>query len=806
MSLRTPAIKKILLILGLFVLTLLYFHDVLTGKILLVERDLSTFFYPFRFIWIETVSQGHFPFWNPYIKCGVPLFASIQPGVLYPFSLSYLFLPLDLAFNWTIIFHFFLAAAFTYMLMRELGASLQGALAATLAFVFSGYLISVHNVLNTLISVSWYPLVIFCGCRVIRTGLFRWAAAAGVSLCCMFLGGGIEIVLLTLASLLFLFLYPKILPLKEPEDIPNQQRRLLYLGLILLIFLGLSMVQFLPFLELYKQSHRYGGVTLKEATLWSLAPKDLIYFLLPSIYGPTAIQDQYWKLQNYLKSIYVGPVVLYLAGIYFFRHGKRVLALLAAMALTLLFALGAYTPLYPFFHKYFPLFSTLRYPVKFLFLFVFYLSVAAGLGLDVLRKRFRKIHHPPYWCQGLLVALVLIMATLFWFARLYPEQIYVLTQQWDLTFLEPAFLPLVLHNFNRMLVVAVLLLLVIFFGLRHKLVRLGSPLLLMLLALDLFLGNRGYALKLDAARFHAENDIVRTLSADPDLFRFHVLPEVKEFQVSPKSYAVEHQILKEILAMDLMMEHHLFDIDGYNIPMQTRYENLRSLIFSKPLASIRPLLDLLNVKYVLTNKPLELEGLSWLLDGVGTSKLYENHHSLPRAFLVKQFQVINSDQEFADAFRELTFDPRTTILLDEEPTRFLELKKTPIISKLKSTVRVITYENNRVVLDVTTPAAALLFMSEAYYPGWQAYVDGRLEKILRANYVFRAIPLGPGSHKVEVVMAPLSFKIGLAVSGLTIVLLFTGWVFLIIRKRRAWSISSRSQNSESRIQEKTNQD
>ncbi|MCG6982510.1 MAG: YfhO family protein [Deltaproteobacteria bacterium] len=806
MSLRTPAIKKILLILGLFVLTLLYFHDVLTGKVLLVERDLATFFYPYRFIWVETVRQGHFPFWNPYIKCGVPLFASIQPGVLYPFSLLYLFLPLDLAFNWTIIFHFFLAGVFTYCLMRELGASLQGALAAALAFVFSGYLISVHNVLNTLLSVSWYPLVMLCGCRMIRTGLFRWIIASGVSLCCMFLGGGIEIVLLTLASLLFLCLYPKILPLDEPEKFPNLQRRLVYLGLVFLIFFGLSMVQILPFLELYKQSHRYGGVTLKEATLWSLAPKDLIYFLLPSLYGPTANPDQYWKLQNYLKTIYVGPVVLCLGGIYFFRQGKRGLALLAAMALTLLFALGSYTPLYPFFYKYFPLFSTLRYPVKFLFLFVFYLCVAAGLGLDVLRNRFSKMRHPPYWCQGLLVAAVLIMATIYWFARFHPEQIFVLTQKWDLNFLNSSFFPLVLHNFNRMLVVTVLLLFVFFFGLRHKLVRLGSPLLLMLLALDLFLGNRGYALKLDAASFHAENNIIRTLKADPDLFRFYVLPEVKELQLPPKSYAEDYQMRKEILDVDLMMEYHLFDIYGYNIPVQRRYENLRSLVFSKPLTSIRPLLDLLNVKYVLTDKPVELEGLSWLLDGPATSRLYENKYYLPRAFLVEQFQVIKTDQEFANAFRELTFDPRTTILLEEEPTRFLELKKAPIIPKLKSTVSVITYENNRIALGVTTPAAALLFMSEAYYPGWKAYVDGRPEEILRANYTFRAIPLGPGTHRVEMVMEPLSFKIGLTVTVVTMALLFAGWVFEIIRKRRAWSISLRSQNSESSIQEKTNQD
>jgi hypothetical protein len=767
--------KKILVPLGLFVLTLLYFHEILTAKVLLVERDLATFFYPFRFIWVETARQGHFPFWNPYLKCGVPLFATIQPGVLYPLSLPYLFLPLDLAFNWTIVFHFFLAGAFTYGLMRELGASPQGALAAALAFLFSGYLISVHNVLNTLLSVSWYPLVMWCGCRMVRTGLIRWAVAAGVSLCCMFLGGGMEIVLLTLASLLLLCLYPRVLPLKDEENGPTLQRRLISLGLTLVIFMGLAMVQILPFLELYKQSHRYGGMSLGEATLWSLAPRDLIYFLLPSLYGPTATPDHYWKLQNYLKTLYVGPVVLCMAGFYFVRQGKRGLALLAAMGLALVFAFGGHTPLYPLFHKYFPLFSTLRYPVKFLFLFVFYLCLAAGLGLDVLRNRFSKNRHPPYWCQGLLIAVVVVVAALFWFARLNPEQVRELTQQWGLTFLKPAHLPLVLHNFNRMLVVSVLALMVIFFGLRHRLTRLGGPLLLILLALDLFLGNRGYALKLDAATFHADNTIIRTLRADPDLFRLHVLPEARELKIPVESYAEAYQIRKKFLGLDLMMEHHLFDIDGYNIPIQPRYENLLSLIRNKPLASIRPLLDMLNVKYVLAAEPLDLPGFSWIADGAGTSKLYENHHSLPRAFLVKQFQVLNSDQEFAKAFHELTFDPRTTILLEEAPTRFLELIKEPAVPNLDSAVRVLSYENNRIVLEVDTPEAAFLFMIEAYYPGWQAYVDGKREEILRANYVFRAIPLGPGSHRVEVVFEPLSFKIGLSLSLLTVFLLLLAW-------------------------------
>ncbi len=308
--------------------------------------------------------------------------------------------------------------------------------------------------------------------------------------------------------------------------------------------------------------------------------------------------------------------------------------------------------------------------------------------------------------------------------------------------------------------------------------------LIILLVLDLFLGNRGYALKLDATTFHADNTIIRTLRADPDLFRFHVIPQARELKIPAESYAEAYQVRKTFLGIDLMMEHHLFDINGYNVPVQPRYENLLSLIFSKPLASIRPLLDLLNVKYVLTDKAIELEGLTWLLDGPGTSKLYENHHSLPRAFLVKQFQVLNSEQEFAKAFHELTFDPRTTILLEEAPTRFLELKEEPTVANVESAVRMLTYENNRMVLEVDTPEAAFLFMSEAYYPGWQAYVDGKQEEIVRANYVFRAIPLAPGVHRVEVVFEPLSFKIGLSLSLLTVFLLLLAW-YISTRRRRS---------------------
>jgi uncharacterized membrane protein YfhO len=67
-------------------------------------------------------------------------------------------------------------------------------------------------------------------------------------------------------------------------------------------------------------------------------------------------------------------------------------------------------------------------------------------------------------------------------------------------------------------------------------------------------------------------------------------------------------------------------------------------------------------------------------------------------------------------------------------------------------------------------------LSEAYYPGWQAWVDGRETNIVEANQLFSAIEVPAGEHEVKFVYSPLSLKIGAGISLLTIfVLLGLGW-------------------------------
>ena len=232
------------------------------------------------------------------------------------------------------------------------------------------------------------------------------------------------------------------------------------------------------------------------------------------------------------------------------------------------------------------------------------------------------------------------------------------------------------------------------------------------------------------------------------------------------------------------MEHHLFDIDGYSVPLQSRFERFISILRNRPVQPPVPaLLNMVNVKYVLAEGPIDLPGYMWIRDGPENDKLYKNENFLPRAFLIGKYRVLKSDREFAELFLDPGFDPQKTLLLEKEPERYLALKRQPDAFQLQPAVKVATYEHNRMILEVNTPEAAFLFMSEAYYPGWTAYVNGQEEEILRANYVFRAIPVGPGTHRVELVMQPRSFRLGLVLSLLTIMLLLAGWAFSTIRNR-----------------------
>src|SRR5208283_6010295 len=142
----------------LFALALINFHPVLSARLILIERDLSTYFLPPRFLWVKLARSFTFPFWNPHNYSGIPLLATLQPGVLYPPHVLYLIVPFPVALDCLIMAHYFFCGLTTYLLLRHFDASPKAGFAGAATFMLSGYLLSLVSLPTHLFAVSWFPL------------------------------------------------------------------------------------------------------------------------------------------------------------------------------------------------------------------------------------------------------------------------------------------------------------------------------------------------------------------------------------------------------------------------------------------------------------------------------------------------------------------------------------------------------------------------------------------------------------------------------------------------------------------------
>jgi hypothetical protein len=189
---------------------------------------------------------------------------------------------------------------------------------------------------------------------------------------------------------------------------------------------------------------------------------------------------------------------------------------------------------------------------------------------------------------------------------------------------------------------------------------------------------------------------------------------------------------------------------------------------STPLSGIRPLLS---------------GSTSWRpLCATLHTTVYENTAALPRAWLVRRVRSL-SETDALSAVRGgrlpdgTAFQPRRVALVAEGP----DVDYGP----LDPEARVALSEGSPNGLTATTHSRtpAFLVMADAHYPGWRARVDGKPAPIVRADHVLRGLPLAAGDHRVELEYRPRSFGLGMAVSGLALLILaFAGRR----ARRRTW--------------------
>ncbi|MEO8167937.1 MAG: YfhO family protein, partial [bacterium] len=184
-----------------------------------------------------------------------------------------------------------------------------------------------------------------------------------------------------------------------------------------------------------------------------------------------------------------------------------------------------------------------------------------------------------------------------------------------------------------------------------------------------------------------------------------------------------------------------------------------------PVAVEREQFDLLNIKYM-TVTDSQRQGLQLAL----------NPTYLPRAIMMPALHVARTEQEITDSLRSPTFDYRTVAIIEKEPPFPLSPQAAPG----KATIT--EYKNNSISLSTASEGNGFLMLSEIFYPGWNAYIDGSEVEVYRTDYCLRGVFVPAGNHTIVFRFESAPFAKGACATLATLLVCIGGIVYPRFRK------------------------
>lgn len=730
----------------LFFLLLIFFAPILfLGKTFigsgLIYSDLMTLNYPLKHLLAQSLKEGSLPFWTSLIGNGTPILSESQIGAIYPLHLLlFRFLPTLAAFNLNLFLHFLLAAFGTYLFCRvSFKLSWPASLLAALSFSLSGFMITRIHQTNIVLVVSWLPLIFLLIERMVTKQKIFLAFLLGLAFAFQILAGYFEMFYYTLlAGGLFLIL----LILLQKDRL----RPILYLLLSLALAIGLCAPQILSTWEMTQYSVRGEGLALEAAStdIWPLRTFSL--FLNPRAYDIYQPNPDYQPNDPTTVSVhdlygYIGflPLLLALSAIFTLFRKKMVFVLMALLAFALLFSLGRSTQVFAIFWKVVPGLKFFRFPTKWLVFIEFTLALLAAFGFDF------------FWDKVKKKPVAFILA--------------------------------------------------------------GGVVLIVFL--DLFFSNRPLQPTLKASFWFCQPPVVATIKEGLEEGNFRLYSH----GTNNLDYATvkDFKLQKEFLNILPPNTNILFDApsnrEWYTLFLARQHQLTRLKTTLDPQSGILRLppqmkksLDLQGVKYLLSDLPFEDSDLTLLEDfplrkqvfhyaymtlggsmrtvkiPVEKTYVYKNQSVLPRALWVPQARLMEgkNDEEILAAVLSEDFDPQKEVLLEEK----MESGEWSASWRMENgnhqgKAEIKSYKEQLVEIVTNADAPGFLVLSDTYYPGWKAMVDGKETKIYRANFTFRAVEVPVGQHLVKFIFEPTYWKLGVWVSISTLVLTLVGLVFAI---------------------------
>jgi hypothetical protein len=703
--------------------------------------------YAFREFAAASLKAGQgFPEWNPYQFGGMPYIAAMHGDIFYPTFLLRMVMPTDMAMTWEFVIHLWLAGMMTYLFLRASGVGFGGALVGGLAYLMCGPIASYaspgHD--GKLFLGALFPLVLLLLHKGIRERRqWAWGALAVV----------IGLAVLTPHPQLLEYLllggasYGIYLLRAQDAQGVRLPARTAWLDTakgIGAAAIGalIGMVQFWPVKEYVSWSPRAaGGVSsgYEHAISFSFPPEELINTALPQFSG---ILDNYWGRNNiHWHSEYLGIVVLALAGLAFGREVRRSFTwyLTGLLIVTVLWALGGYTPLYQLIYAIVPGTKFFRAPSTIIYISAFAMSALAGLGAQRLLDRKASTKWAIGW--GIAGGVLLLLAVSGGFANLGNS----LTGGQRLEAIQDNAGALTMGAVRMLAFLAMVLAAGVAMARGALNARAGAAVLGLLVVADLWSIERQYwPFSERASVLYASDATIEYVKAQKEPGR--VLALNLGEGANPYDPFLKHSAL---------MIHRVRTVLGYHGNELGRYQKLYGAEEGLKQVANPNFWALSNTRFLLTSasKPI-FPGMTLVAGPVRNAAgsmvyLYKMPGDNPAAWVTPALVRANDEQALATVL-DPRFDVRAVAVFDSAaPVQAATLSALPQPLALK--VAATTWEPGKISLTLSAPAPAgsALMVSENYYPGWRATVDGKDATIARADMSLIGVPLTAGATKVE---------------------------------------------------------
>ncbi|WP_298439765.1 YfhO family protein [Geobacter sp.] len=774
--------KRDLALLGaLLALLILFFAKILfTDKIIRAPDITNEFYWTVK----HFKEMGFFDLFKVNLQAGWDMLAngggtegggtqSLQ--LLFYRNLIFWLLPAPANVAWFIVFHLFVGGAGTYAYCRAIGAGRAAAFLGGLLFAVGPEIASLINAghVQKIATISFAPWAFYFFERGFQSRRVIWFLAAGFLLAFQFfnmhwqiafytcLGIGAYGVIRT-AGILFL----------EREGGGRAATRLLGLNLVtMFFFLSTVAISLIPLADWSRETTRgvqsganqgQGGMQVEEAMSWSLPPEELVTFVVPGFFGLSRQEGAYdnpangayyWGRMVFTQTTdYLGLLPWLLAPLpLIFRRDRYTWLAVAAVVGGLLFSFGKYTPFYWLLYEHFPGINHFRVPKMMMFIPVLGMAILAARGLDLLldpeiraRRGFHRYLLGVFSLAPLLLAALgaAVLGRNFWINLLMPQIAQptrfeeggaLVVQRW--------------HTIEKELGLAAFFAVayagVIGAAARQWLSGKAVPFALA----ALFLADVG---RVDA-KFMLLQDPPQSVKGEVTPVIDYLSRQSKEYRVLPMDGSdpmqyVSHGIPVMFTSNPVQVQRWQDFLEGFNFAsampdmMNVRYLVYGTAQYQQERPSIPP-----RFRPVFTSPD-------------GAQIVLENTGVLPKGWLAPQALPVEPRQALG-IIQNPAFSPARLALVEEPPPSPLA-PPTTTAAPPAGTVKISSYEGNRIAGEAEVAASAMLVLGEKFHKGWHATVDGAPVEIRRVDYILRGVYLSPGRHRFEFVFDPLPFKVG----------------------------------------------